>query len=269
MLLARRPECWTCKADPRRTSTEAATIPLAGITAAIGLYQRLRLPLPWQATTKPLPLIVYGASSAVGSYAIQLACLSNIHPIIAIAGRAASHVESLIDKNKGDTIVDYRKGDEAVVSGIKAALKQNGLSTVEHAFDAVSEKGSYQNICQVLDPHGAITVVLPGKKYEEIPETVTQSLTACASVFVDVDPQSPEGKAGVRTGSKEFGYLFYRFFARGLQQGWFKGHPHEVVPGGLNGVETGLRNLKEGKASAVKYVFRIADTSGVSRESAL
>lgn len=239
------------------------------MTAAVGLYQRLRLPLPWQATTKPLPLIIYGASSAVGSYAIQLACLSNIHPIIAIAGRAASHVESLIDRGKGDMIVDYRKGDKAVVSGIKDALKQNGLGAVEHAFDAVSEKGSYQNICQVLDPHGAITLVLPGKKYEEIPDTVTQSLTACGSVFPDVDPQSPEGKAGVRTGSKEFGYVFFRFFGRGLQQGWFKGHPYEVIPGGLNGVETGLRNLKKGKASAVKFVFRIADTDGVSRDSVL
>lgn len=27
---------------------EAATIPLAGMTAALGLYQRLNLPLPWR-----------------------------------------------------------------------------------------------------------------------------------------------------------------------------------------------------------------------------
>lgn len=235
----------------------------------MGLYQRLRLPLPWQATTKPFPLIVYGASSAVGAFAIQLASLSNIHPIIAVAGRGATHVESLIDKSKGDTIVDYRNGDEAVVSGIKDALKKNSLSKVEHAFDAISEKGSYVNICQALDPHGAFTTVLPVKKNDGIPDTVTQSLTMCASVFVDVDPESPEGKAGVRTGGKEFGYVFYRLFARGLQQGWFKAHPYEVVPGGLDGVETGLKNLKEGKASAVKYVFRIADTKGVSTESVL
>jgi len=165
--------------------------------------------------------------------------------------------------------VDYRKGDDAVVSGIEEALEKNGLDKVEYAIDAVSEKGSYQNICRVLDAHGRITLVLPGKKYEEIPESVTKSLTACGSVFADVDPESAEGKAGVRTGNKEFGFVFYRFFSRGLQQGWFRGHPHEVVPGGLNGVETGLKNLKEGKASAVKYVFRISDTHGVSRESIL
>jgi NADPH2:quinone reductase len=32
-----------------------------------------------------------------------------------------------------------------------------------------------------------------------------------------------------------------------------------VVEGGLEGVEEGLRNLKEGKASAVKYVFKIGE----------
>jgi NADPH:quinone reductase len=43
------------------------------MTAAIGLYMRLRLPEPWHATTSPLPLIVYGASGAVGAFAIKLA----------------------------------------------------------------------------------------------------------------------------------------------------------------------------------------------------
>jgi len=51
-----------------------------------------------------------------------------------------------------------------------------------------------------------------------------------------------------------------------LQEGWFKGHPYEVVPGGLGGVEGALKNLKEGKASAVKYVFRIMETEGVRKE---
>jgi hypothetical protein len=35
------------------------------MTAAVGLYLDLGLPEPWNATVKPLPLIVYGASSAV------------------------------------------------------------------------------------------------------------------------------------------------------------------------------------------------------------
>ncbi|KAG8627412.1 hypothetical protein KVT40_004895 [Elsinoe batatas] len=45
-----------------------------------------------------------------------------------------------------------------------------------------------------------------------------------------------------------------------LIEGKFSGHPTEVIPGGLEGVQKGLQNLKDGKASAVKYIFRIADT---------
>jgi hypothetical protein len=61
-------------------------------------------------------------------------------------------------------------------------------------------------------------------------------------------------------GDQEFGALMYKFLERGLVKGWFRGHPFEVIPGGLQGIEGALTNLKAGKASAVKYVFRIDET---------
>ena len=125
----------------KTTFEEAAAIPLAAMTAAVGLYVRLGLPEPWKVGEKDIPLVIYGGSSAVGAYAIQFAQRSQIHPVIVVAGGGASHVETLIDRSKGDTIVDYRKGDQAVVQGIKDALKGKPL---EYAYDAISEKGSYQ-----------------------------------------------------------------------------------------------------------------------------
>lgn len=195
-----------------------------------------------------------------GSFAIKLAQASNIHPIIAVAGRGEAHVQKLISKDKGDAIVDYRKGDDAVVSGIKDALKQAGASEVKYAFDAVSEHNSYQNISKVLSDGGKITLVLPGKSYDEIPSTITWSTTTVGDVHSDVAPDSDKAKAGIKFGGKEFGYAFYRLFSKGLQEGWFTPHPYEVVPGGLNGVETGLHNLKNGVNSATKYIFKIEDT---------
>jgi len=67
-----------------------------------------------------------------------LAQVSNIHPIIAVAGRGEAFVESLISREKGDTIVDYRNGDDAVVSGIRDALKKAGQNEVKYAFDGRS-----------------------------------------------------------------------------------------------------------------------------------
>jgi NADPH2:quinone reductase len=227
---------------PHNVSFEqAATIPLAAMTSAIGLHQRLGLPDPWTPAKEAIPLVVYGGASAVGAYAIKLACLANIHPIIAVAGRGEKFVDGLIDRSKGDTIVDYRNGDEAVVAGIKSALKGAKL---HYAYDAVSEHNSYTNIVQVLEPHGHLTLVLPGKTYEGIPETVQQSQTMVGESH---------------NGDKEYAYIMFRYMAKGLAEGWFSAHPFEVVAGGLEGVETGLRNLKEGKNSGVKYVFKIGE----------
>lgn len=236
---------------PSTTFSEGAALPLAAMTSAVGLYARLGLPPPWlpcPETTK-IPLVIYGASSAVGSYAIQFAQRSNIHPLICIAGRAQDHVKTLISPEKGDIIIDYRQDASSIAAGIRSGVPPN--QPLLHAFDAVSEKGSYQNICEVLDSeHGKLTLVLPGRKYEEVPPGVEKTTTTVGDVH---------GKL------KDFGFVFFRYISKGLEEGWFKPHPQEVVPGGLEGVEEGLRNLKEGRASAVKYVFRIADTPGLGQ----
>ena len=201
----------------------------------------------------------------MGSYAIQLAQQANIHPLICIAGRGIPHVEKLIDQSKGDTILDYRVGDEKLVQNLKAAVEKAG-GKVEYAFDAVSEKGSYENICKVLDHKtGKITLVLPGKEYTEIPSTVEKSTTTVGAAQIGTDTDPWQKKTGTMTGNEEFAMAFFRFFSRGLQQGFFKGHPYEVVPGGLAGIQGALQNLKDGRASAVKYVFRLDDTEGVPR----
>ena len=151
---------------------------------------------------------------------------------------------------------------------LKEAVQHVPGGKIENAFDCVSEKGSYQNICQVLDHKtGKITLILPGREYSEIPESIEKSITKVAASFPATDEEPWQKKTGALTGNQEFAHLFYRYVGRGLQKGFFKGHPYEVFPGGLAGIEGALTNLKEGKASAVKYVFRLEDTEGVERWS--
>ena len=189
-----------------------------------------------------------------------MAVQSNIHPLICVAGRGISHVETLIDEKKGDVVLDYRKGHERLVQDLRAAVEQAG-GKVEYAFDCVSEHNSFQNISEVLDPkRGQITLVLPGRDYSAIPESITKSTTSVGQSHGDEEWQK---KTGTKVGNEDFAYTFFRYFSRGLDKGYFKPHPYEVVPGGLAGVQPALQNLKDGKASAVKYVFRLADTEGV------
>jgi NADPH:quinone reductase-like Zn-dependent oxidoreductase len=131
-------------------------VPLPAMTAALGIYQTLGLTAPWQPAKTPHPLIVYGGASAVGAYAIKFASLSNIHPIIAVAGAGIPFVETLLDPSKGDVVVDYRKGQEHVV----AELRKAAGNTAMHAFDAISEKGSITAIAKVLQQNGQIATVL-------------------------------------------------------------------------------------------------------------
>lgn len=229
---------------PAHTSfEEAAAIPLAALTAAVGLFRHLALPQPWGSpTTKPTPLVIYGAASAVGIYAVQLAARAGIHPLICVAGNSQDHVKTFLDESKGDTVIDYRAGDDAVVKGIKEAAKGAELL---YAYDAVSEKGSDVNLTKALSPGAVFTTVLPTKSEENQPEGIAVKRTMVGSVHAE---------------DNDLGFVYMRYFAKGLKEGWFKGQRQEVVPGGLGGVQTGLENLKAGKANAVKYVFRIEDT---------
>lgn len=126
------------------------------MTAAVGLYLRLYLPEPWLPATLPTAIIIYGGSSAVGAFVIKFAQASNLHPIIAVAGSGAEYVKTLLNTEKGDAIVDYRKGDAAVVSGIQDALAKAGVSEVRYAYDAISEHNSFVNISKVLAIDGRV-----------------------------------------------------------------------------------------------------------------
>lgn len=118
-------------------------------------------------------------------------------------------------------IVDYRQGGGAVVEGIKAALPASGALLL-HAYDAVSDHGSFIQLGNVLASGGKITLVLPSKQYDAIPAHVVQTITSVGAVHDD---------------TKDFGFVWFRLFARGLKEGWFKPQPQEVVPGGFGELE--------------------------------
>ncbi|RFU33815.1 hypothetical protein B7463_g2579, partial [Scytalidium lignicola] len=244
---------------------EAATLPLVLTTAALSLYCRQHLPPPWSprsSNSPPIPLIIYGASSSLGTFAIKLARASNIHPIIAIAGFSASHLAPLLDTSKGDALIDYRPGIEAMKVAVKEALK--GLEC-RHALDAISSKGTWIPVSQMLPPSSAtatsyLSVVAGSNKYdeEEIQEGVEIVYTMVGSVhtgkYKPTMPKQPNAEE-VRN-DPEWAYLFFRYFGRMVSDGRLTAHPFEVVEGGLEGVENGLKMLKDGKARWVKFVYR-------------
>lgn len=236
---------------------ESATVPTAALTAAIAMYADMKLPTPLDMTErgeggKKVPFLVYGVTSAVGAYAAKFARLSGFNPIIGVAGRAGDLARTL-----ADYVVDYRKGEDALVASVEEILAKEGLGTkAPYVFDAVSENGSLEATVRFLDPNGGtVSTMLPpqlfakdGKNFK-YPDGVKAFNSGVPRVFAT---------------HKDFGYLWSRYIARLLEDGRMKPHPYEVVAGGLNGVLRGLKNLKDGKASAVKYVYRIEDTRNIA-----
>ncbi|KXS14069.1 NAD(P)-binding protein [Gonapodya prolifera JEL478] len=247
------PSWTTFQLGPNTSFESAATLPLAVMTAAIGLFRKIGLVEPTP-DGKPNPkaqgqaVLVWGASSSVGAYAVQLAHLAG-YKVIGIAGAGADLAKSL-----GATfVVDYRSPD--VRGAIKSAIASVGLPLVG-AFDAHADKSgstaSYTELAQALQPRGGIvTVVLnvPKKAAAELPKSVQVPWTGVGSAHL----QGPKGDA-------EFARRWFHQLAKWVDQGIFKPNVVKVVPGGLAGVREGLGLMEAGKVSGVKLVYRIDET---------
>jgi NADPH:quinone reductase-like Zn-dependent oxidoreductase len=240
---------WTTFHLPSHISfEEAATMPTAAMTAAVALYADMGLPKPYHPHASGGVILIYGVTSAVGAFAAKLARLSKMRLIIGVAGRGVEFASTLVDH-----VVDYRGGEDAVVAAIEEILAKEGLrNKLPFVFDAISEGDSLEVARRlVATDGGVVSTVLPpalfarNKKDFRFPSGVTFHNSACPFVF---------------STHADFGYLWSCYFSRLLQDGRLKPHPYEVIPGGLSGLAVGMRKLREGKASAVKYVYRIGDT---------
>ncbi|CRG82686.1 hypothetical protein PISL3812_00030 [Talaromyces islandicus] len=191
----------------------ASTIALTTLAAALALFRRQSLPPPWMKrspNTPPIPLIIYGASSALETYAIKLARNSDIHPIIAIVGESASYVKKLLVPYLGDVFIDYRSGTERMKHDIETSL---GNMPVFHALDVISEKKSWVTISQVLSPGGTVSVA------KTLKVTMKRKSPLVSTSVIVLQPQDTKATLA----DIDFAYVMFRYIARLLAIGEFEG----------------------------------------------
>lgn len=256
---------------PNSTSfEEAATIPLAAYTSVCALFQELEIPEPWSPIAKAAgkngtkrPLIVYGASTATGAYAIKLAAAANVHPIIAVGSKRSEFVKPFLDESKGDTLVDYTaySSDEELIKAIQGAVKKGGAPDGRcwKAFDSVSEDDTIRLVTKVIagPPDAAgrkpkVTNILLKTEVENSDPSVDIVFSMVGQVHYDDE------------NDKLVGVTWGAAFARGLREGWLTGHPYIMGSNGLQGLSEGLKGLRDGKVRAQKFLTRLDETPGVS-----
>jgi NADPH2:quinone reductase len=241
---------------------EAATIPLAMYTAVVGLFRNLKLPLPFERAdeksgAEKKGLVINGASSAVGAFALKLAQLNpSISPIIATAGSGAAFVKEVAREDV--KILDYRS--RTIVSDIENALGGPG-SKASYVFDAANSDASVAYLTAILAPGGRYTCT-QGVKGGIYGDSQQQPMLEkwggwWEQIWVgSVHDDKPAG--GIL-----FGGVMSKIVEMLLAEGKLSGQPYKVVSGGLAGVEGALIKLRDRKSGNEKFVYRIADTEGV------
>lgn len=125
-------------------------------------------------------------------------------------------------------------------------------------FDTVAVESTASICAEAIGPDsGSIYVNLLGVDF---PRSDTESIfflgygiTGESYIFEgDTYPASPD--------YFEFGKKFIPIAERLWSQGKWKTHPERVGPDGLVGILAGMKEMKEGKVSGVKLVYRVEET---------
>ncbi|KAF3767331.1 GroES-like protein [Cryphonectria parasitica EP155] len=236
---------------------QAAVIPLAFATAVQGLFQRLALPEPSKPATSAFPLLVSGGATSVGKYAIQLGKLAGL--FVVATGSKRNH--ELLKSLGADETVDYNDKDwpEQVHK-----ITHDGL---EHAFDCIAEKGTYEGCAAAMSSTkgGHVVGLLPpGKSRDEVAKIhskVKLESTIVYTVFARALNYPMDNCGGETPQDKAIWEKYLGLLPELLSSGKVKPNRIREV-GGLDDIPTGFQEQKEGKVSAEKLVYKISGASG-------
>jgi NADPH:quinone reductase-like Zn-dependent oxidoreductase len=218
---------------------DAAVLPLALYTAATCMLSPTTLDLdPPTSISKPggkrKTLIIWGASSSVGSCGVQLAIQAG-YDVVGIASKKNHEfVKSL------GAVAMFDQSDPDIVRGILSAAE--GKSVVA-AYDATANKDSVEALCQILSESKAeqqkICAVLP--------TALGLGIHGVQVVF--------NGGANAREDGK--GSAVFEWAGKALEDGRLKcAPPAEIVGHGLSSVQKALDLMSKG-VSAKKLVVTV------------
>ncbi|KAL6916763.1 hypothetical protein FSHL1_008564 [Fusarium sambucinum] len=235
------------------TFQQGAAISLAFATATQAMFQRMELPEPYWPNESQFDFLVYGASTSVGLYAVQLGRLSGLR-VIAIA---STKNHDLLKRLGADITFDYH--DEDWVDSVKDIT--NGK--LKYAFDTIADGISSVKMANALRrSDGAHLVALSPVNRSTI-ESINPYVKAESIIAFTVfgralgEDYAMFDNAGAATpGDKHAWENYLQLVTHMLKTKDLQPNPVREV-GSLDNVIEAFRLSKEGKLSAEKAVLSV------------
>ncbi|KAH8705822.1 putative zinc-binding oxidoreductase ToxD [Talaromyces proteolyticus] len=235
---------------PDGVSFEAACSVGVGVTTTgYALYHVLKLPLPGsmqQPSDKTI--LVYGGSTATGTIAIQFAKMSGMRVVTTCSPK---HFE-LMRQLGADLVFDYHV--PKVGEKIRAATDDK----LKIVFDTVNVESSAAICADAIGPDGGRYCNLLGL---DCPRSDVQS-TFFLGYSVSGESYIFEGeKYDARPQDFDFASKFMRIAEKLWDEGRWKPHPQRVGSCGLLGALAGMDEMRKGRYSGEKLVYRVEETT--------
>ncbi|WVQ71505.1 hypothetical protein IAR50_001044 [Cryptococcus sp. DSM 104548] len=234
---------------------DAATFGVGWVTSLQTIIQRQKHAFPdveKRITGNPW-YIVYGGSTSVGLFAVQLAKALGYR----VLAFASPHSNDLVKSYGADAVVDYHNQDEGIAEALK--VTDGGA---EYGLDTISEGDSFKIIVGALGKKGKqLNAILPPpENIKDLNPNLFVEWTLMYTLFgqeFDWTPRSP-GK-NIWPASQEdrkFGAEAFKHTPAIIEKFSIKANPVKVT-GGFEDVVKGLDLLKNNKLSGTKSVIKI------------
>ena len=218
-------------------------------TVGQALFQNLKLPMPTSDEKADYPILIYGGSSATGLLAIQYAALAGAEVIAVCSKRSFDTVKSF----GAAEAFDYKDPDCA------KKIREYTKGKLTKAFDCIAE-GVSGNICaEAMGPEGGEIIHLNPIEHDR--KDVTSKTILCYTATGEHIKKSSFFETPGIPEDLEFAKMFWRVTSELFAASRLRVTPPKIGKDGLGGALKGMKEMKEGKVSGVKLVYRVDETS--------
>ncbi|CAL5872197.1 uncharacterized protein PFLUO_LOCUS6456 [Penicillium psychrofluorescens] len=243
----------------------AATLPVA-VEVPLSTWDAIGIPRIGEATAstpvsvgstnmeKREALLIWGASSSVGTMGVQTARLLREDPtssFAAVYATAGSANKSYVGSLGADRVFDYK--DSRVVDAIVSAAKEDGL-VIRHCFLATGQLAPCQAVLKAF-----LDEDQEGKKAKTAKIGSAPVVPPDAEVVNGVETTFVMPSSVGRERLEQFRYWIGTWLRKNLAKGTIKPSPEPSVVGkGLGAINAGLDKLLQG-VSCTKLIVEIAE----------